>query len=94
MVIVARLARAVEQERTEGLHQPGVAAEHRVQFGGHRGCRGPPAGRGLVGQRDLVPHLVGGQGDEVVLAAHVPIGGRRRGAKPVAQCALGRPRRA
>src|ERR1019366_3684907 len=57
---------------------------HRVQAGGRRGARGPPAGRGQVGQRDLVPCLVGGEGHEVVLAAHVPVDRGGRGAQPVA----------
>src|SRR6185437_7304213 len=43
---------------------------------------GPPARRVRVGPRDLAPHLVGGQRDEVVLAAHVPVD--RGGGRPEA----------
>jgi fucose permease len=85
VVIVAGLARAVEQQRAERLDQPGMAGEHAVQLRGHCGGRRPPAGHGQVGQRDLVPHLVGGEGDQVLLAAHVPVDRGRRRAQPRAQ---------
>ena len=38
-----------------------------------------------IGQRDLVPHLVAGEGYEVVLAAHVPVDRGSRRAQPLAQ---------
>ena len=59
---MAGLARTEQQERAERLYQPGVAGQHSVQAGGHLGGRVPPAQGSRVGQRDLVPHLVGRHG--------------------------------
>ena len=78
VLVMAGGARPEHHQGAECLHQPGVAGEHRVQVGGHgRGGR-PPVDRRQVGQRDLAPHLIAGEHDEIVRAAHVPVhrGGR------------------
>jgi hypothetical protein len=60
MVVVPGLAGAVEQVASEGLDEPGVTAEHRVQVGGHDGGRRPPVAGVQAGQADLGPQGVGG----------------------------------
>lgn len=85
VVVVAGLALAVDDVCGEDLHQPWVPGEHRVQVGGHGGGRGAPVDRIKVGQRELAPHLVGGEQDEVVLVLDVPVHGRGGGVEPVAQ---------